>query len=236
MRSQSVFWIMPAFLQEAQEGEVLMAFVDVRFRITGDLLPADHGYLLFSAVSKIVPELHGDNAVGVHPVTGQLMGNRLIALTERSNLTIRLPADRIRQVLPLAGKTLPVAGYRILVGVPETRMLVPSARLYSRLVVIKGFQDPSSFVEAVQRQMDSLHSEGKAHLVEQPHVEESNRGRKEGSHAPFLRRTTRIRDKEVVGFALRVDQLTAEESVILQEKGIGGRRRFGCGVFVPDRW
>ena len=42
-------------------------------------------------------------------------------------------------------------------------------------------------------------------------------------------------DKEIVGFALRVEELTAEESIRLQEKGIGGRRRFGCGIFVPER-
>jgi hypothetical protein len=32
-----------------------------------------------------------------------------------------------------------------------------------------------------------------------------------------------------------IEGLTAEESLTIQEKGIGGRRHMGCGVFVPLR-
>ena len=42
-----------------------------------------------------------------------------------------------------------------------------------------------------------------------------------------------IKDKSIVGYALRVVGLTAEESIRLQETGLGGRRRMGCGVFLP---
>jgi CRISPR-associated protein Cas6 len=95
--------------------------------------------------------------------------------------------------------------------------------------------EPAPFLEAVQRQLDALEMRGKASLVEQRQAAEANTGKKSGTRSPFLRRTIRIRDKEVVGFALRVEELTAEESILLQEKGIGGRRRFGCGIFVPER-
>jgi CRISPR-associated protein Cas6 len=54
-----------------------------------------------------------------------------------------------------------------------------------------------------------------------------------GSHDQLQRRTLRVRDKVIVGYAMVVEGLTAEESVCLQENGIGGRRRFGCGIFVP---
>jgi CRISPR-associated protein Cas6 len=36
----------------------------------------------------------------------------------------------------------------------------------------------------------------------------------------------------VVGYALRVNGLTEEGSIRLQEEGLGGRRRMGCGIFV----
>jgi len=32
---------------------------------------------------------------------------------------------------------------------------------------------------------------------------------------------------------LHVNGLTAEESIKLQEIGLGGRRHMGCGIFVP---
>jgi CRISPR-associated protein Cas6 len=51
----------------------------------------------------------------------------------------------------------------------------------------------------------------------------------------YIRRTVRIREKEVVGYGLDVSRLTAEASILLQEHGLGGRRPFGCGVFVPGR-
>jgi len=212
-----------------------MTVVDVSFGLQGNLIPVDHGYHLFSAISRLIPELHGDDQVGLHPIHGPLAGNRCQLVTERSVLTIRLPSDRIAQILPLAGKSLEMDRHQVRVGVPYTRALIPSVRLYSRLVVIKGFVEPEPFLEAARRQLDSMGIKGTPYLVEQSHVEQNNREQAQGSHSPFLRRTIRIRDKEIVGFALGVEELTAEESILLQEKGIGGRRRFGCGVFVPDR-
>lgn len=211
-----------------------MPIVDVSFRLQGINIPVDHGYHLYSSVSKQIPEIHGDDEVGLHPISGQLAGDRLLLLTERSSLTFRISSDRISQILPLAGKEVNVGEHKIRVGVPQTLALVPSARLYSRLVVIKGFMEPEPFLEAVRRQLESLSIKGEPTLVAQPHIAKANVDKEAGSHSPSLRRTLNIRGKEIVGFAVRVEELTAEESIRLQEKGLGGRRRFGCGIFIPD--
>jgi CRISPR-associated protein Cas6 len=212
-----------------------MPVVDLAFRLHGQRIPVDHGYQLYSAISRLIPELHSHDSIGIHPISGPLAGNRSQLITDKSSLIIRLPSERIGDVLSLAGKSLKIGEHEIRVGVPQTRALVPSARVYSRLVVIKGFTEPDSFLDATVRQLDSMSVKGKPYLVQQAEIEEANRERSSGTHSPFLRRTIRIRDKEIVGFALRIEELTAEESVLLQEKGIGGRRRFGCGIFVPDR-
>jgi CRISPR-associated protein Cas6 len=47
------------------------------------------------------------------------------------------------------------------------------------------------------------------------------------------RRTLRIKDKEVVGYEVKLEGLTVAESLNIQEQGLGGRRHMGCGVFVP---
>jgi CRISPR-associated protein Cas6 len=47
------------------------------------------------------------------------------------------------------------------------------------------------------------------------------------------RRTFRVHHKNVVGYSMTISELTAEESVALQENGLGGRRRMGCGMFGP---
>ncbi len=209
--------------------------LDVEFKLIGKSLPADHGYHLLSAVSRVLPSIHGDESVGLHPVSGAPNGNRLISLSPKSALKIRIDSGRVREVLPLAGQRLDVGGHPVSLGAPQTRALVPAARLYSRLVVIKGFMEPEEFLAAARRQLAQMDVKADASLVPQPQIAEANADSASGARSPFLRRTLRIRDKNVVGFAVMVDGLSAEESILLQEKGLGGRRRFGCGIFIPDR-
>jgi len=216
----------------AKEDTQPLRIVDVRFQISGGPILVDHGYSLYSAISRLLPEIHGDDQIGIHPIYGKLIGKRELAITESSRLVLRLPVDRLTDVLPLAGKTLDLGDGKIIVGVPNTRALVPAVLLKSRLVIIKGFMEPEPFLEAIQRQLDELEIRGRASLVSTRDAVKTNVHRDGGTKSPWLRRTLCIRDKEIVGFAVRVNQLTAEESICLQEHGIGGRRRFGCGIFV----
>ena len=210
-----------------------MPVVDVQFPLRGRAIPADHGYALFAAVSKWIPGLHSDRSVGVHPVTGRLIGGRLLALTRQSFLTIRIPSERVGEIVRLAGKKLDLGGTRLNVGVPRARSIRPSPQLYSRLVVVKGFTEPEPFLLAVRRQLAAVDVTVESSLIPQPEIVEANRDRNGGTRSPYLRRTLRIHNKEIVGFAIRVEGLKSEESVRLQESGLGGRRRFGCGIFVP---
>jgi CRISPR-associated protein Cas6 len=83
------------------------------------------------------------------------------------------------------------------------------------MVTIKGFFDPVPFQTALRRQLDQLNISDQIQVT---------LGR---------RRTLRIKDKEVVGHEVLLEGLTAEESLAVQETGLGGRRHMGCGVFVP---
>jgi CRISPR-associated protein Cas6 len=220
----------------APRRRLLMPIVDLAFRLQGDRIPADHGYALLGAVSRIVSAVHGDDSIGIHPIIGRYIGNREIALSDRSRLVLRLDSDRIAEVLPLAGGGLDLDGRKIRVGVPETWALVPAARVRSRLVVIKGFLESEPFLEAVRRQLDALGVKGVPGLLRRqaPKALEGRSGIA-ADRSPFVRRTVRIRDKTVVGYAVEVMGLDAGDSIKLQEVGLGGRRRFGCGVFVPFR-
>jgi len=210
--------------------------VDMQFQLHGNLIPADHAFWLFSAISHLIPDLHRNDEVGIHNITGQMVGNRTVAINNKhSFLTIRLPSERIGQFLPLAGKILRLGGHEIRVGVPYIHALVPSVRLYSRIVIIKGFMEPAPFLEAARRQLKAMGIKAEPDLVSQPHIAQANQNKPTGTHSPYLRRTIQIHGREVVGFALKMEQLTEEESIQLQEQGVGGRRRFGCGVFIQDR-
>ena len=212
-----------------------MSFVDVQFNLQGDRIPADHGYLLYSAISKVVKEIHQGEEFGIHAISGRLLGDRMLELVPHSHLTIRLPVERVKDVLPLAGKTLGIGDHRIVVGVPASRALTPSASLYSRLVVIKGFMEPNPFLDAVKRQLVEMKVNGVPSLVSTVGAVKANAERSGGTKSPWIRRTLRIHDKEIVGFAVRIEQLSAEDSILVQEHGVGGRRRFGCGLFIPEK-
>jgi len=187
--------------------------IELSFRLLGRTIPVDHGYALYAALSRVVPELHDAQEIGIQPIRGIYAGGGVLHLAPFSCLAIRLPQDQIRPVLKLAGKTVDVGGHALHIGVPNARALLSVANLRARLVTIKGFLEAESFADAAKRQLNSL-----------------------GIMGDFLlgiRRTLRVKDKQVVGFEVAVTGLTAEESLILQERGLGGRRRMGCGVFVP---
>lgn len=205
--------------------------VDLSFQVQGTWIPADHGYLVYSAISRHLPWVHGDESVGIHPIRGQLTGQRQLALTRASQLMLRLPAAKIPAAIGLAGQRLDLEQVSILVGVPTLRPLLPRASLLSRLVVIRGFTEAGPFLQALQRQLAERGIDGSPSLV--PHRRERSVEARTGGREAVVRRTLRIHDREVVGFAVRVSALGPGDSLTLQALGLGGRRRFGCGVFVP---
>ncbi|MCI0693627.1 type I-MYXAN CRISPR-associated protein Cas6/Cmx6, partial [candidate division KSB1 bacterium] len=106
-----------------------------------------------------------------------------------------------------------VDGHAIRLGAPRIFLLKPSPQLYARIVTIKGFTEPEPFLDAVCRKLDELGVKG------EPVV------------GP--RRVVKVGQHTIVGFGLAIHELSDEGSIILQEQGLGGRRRMGCGIFFP---
>jgi CRISPR-associated protein Cas6 len=226
-----------------------MHIVDLEFSITGKCIPADHGYALYGALSRVLPMLHPQSesgevsetegllrSFGIHPINGRLCDKRKLALSGASRLRLRVPADCIAEIIMLSGKTLHLEGETIAIGIPSVRVLRPLPSLRSRLVTIKGYLEPEGFLNAVQARLQTMNIQGEAMLIPRARQVSAEGGSMDlGERCRFIRRTLRVSDKEIVGYALRVKNLSAEESLDLQEKGIGGRRRMGCGIFVPER-
>ena len=200
-----------------------MAVVDLSFRLVATSpIPADHGYPLYSCLSRILPEIHQRNPLAIHPIRGRLVGDRLMSLIPQSRLAIRTPHEQVPDLIPLAGKVLSLGTTRLQLGSPEVRALVAAPALRSRLVVIKIKEAPSAadltpdlFTAALRRQLATLGVSSEIDL---------RLGK---------RRSLRIKGKEVVGYEVMLAQLSPEESLTIQERGLGGRHRMGCGVFVP---
>jgi CRISPR-associated protein Cas6 len=196
-------------------------YVTVHFPIQGRQLPADHGYALYSAITRQLPALHGASWLGIELLSGVPWRQGIIVLPTRgASLRLRLPADHYGHVLPLAGKRLDIAGHPIRLGIPSARPLMPAASLYARVVIIKKFTEPEPFLEAARRQLNVL---GITVALELP-LDEQGR---------FRRRILKIKDKAIVGFSIAAHNLSDDDSIKLQTHGIGGRRAMGCGLFNP---
>lgn len=190
-----------------------MITIELHFPFTGATLPSDQGYALYGAVSRLIPEAHEADWLAIETVPGIARGDGTTQLDAEANLKVRLPQDRVPLLLKLAGKRLELDGHAIRLGAPQIFLLKPSPQLYARIVTIKGFTEPEPFLDAVCRKLDELGITG------------------EPTVGP--RRVVKIGNHTIVGFALSVHDLTDEGSIILQERGLGGRRRMGCGIFWP---
>jgi CRISPR-associated protein Cas6 len=235
-------------------------YVNISFSLQGRQLPADHGYLVYSAISRAtgyahppagsadvpsalsdtgvppVGALHRTDWLAIELVSGFPSGRGLIALPEHgATLRLRIPADHYRDVLPLAGKQLDIGGHQIRLGLPVAHPLEPASSLYARVVTIKKFTEAGPFTEAVKRKLDSFGVKGR---VELPRDEQGR----------FRRRIVTIHGKSVVGFSVAVRDLTDDDSLLLQAgavkvvppndgatqwQSIFSRRAMGCGIFNP---
>ena len=192
----------------------------VSFPLQGKYLPADHGFALYGAITRRLPSLHGVAWLGIELINGIPRDKGVVALRARgTTLRLRLPVDKLSQVLPLAGAHLQLEGHTIRLGIPVARPLAPASSLYARIVSIKPFTDLEPFLAAAQRQ---LTQRGIAGVLEPPRDGHTR-----------SRRIITIHGRKIVGFSLAAHGLSDVDSIKLQTQGIGGRRSMGCGLFNP---
>ncbi|MBU2489041.1 MAG: type I-MYXAN CRISPR-associated protein Cas6/Cmx6 [Proteobacteria bacterium] len=189
--------------------------VDLCFPMVGLSLSVDHGYALYAAVCRAAPRFHGEAGAGLGPVTGRYAGEGLLDIGPGSVLTLRLTGAAVADYLHLAGRTLEVEGHRLAVGPPRVLSLTPAGALAARIVTTRNGHDHDRFVREAARQMEAAGVSGNLEV-----------GR---------RRTFRVQGLQVVGWEVRITDLSPGHSVRLQETGIGGRRRMGCGFFRPAK-
>lgn len=208
--------------------------VDISFSAIGRDIPIDHGYALYSALSRILPDLHEAGWLAIHPIAGAPTGSGILRLSKEAHLQLRLPPERLPSVLPLAGKRIVInddgKDFPVRLGVPEVYALKPAAVLHSRCVVIKVTEatknktqpNRETFLASVQAQLQEREIKGEITIDDR----RDDKGRECG------RRVVHIKNKIIVGYAVRVSRLSDEDSLKLQEVGLGGKLRMGCGIFV----
>lgn len=200
--------------------ESLNPHIELAFPVVGQNLPIDHGYQLYSALKHSLKQLKDWEDTSIKTISGKLDSSKRneLCLTERSKLLIRLPSDKVPLIYSFSGKSLTIGKHKIRLGIPEMNFLQPKSTLRSHIVVIRGYEEPDSFLLAAKRQLEQLNIQAAIELITN----------KDGIPK---RKTIKVK-QTLVGFGIEVTNLSEENSLVLQEKGIGGKQKMGCGVFV----
>jgi CRISPR-associated protein Cas6 len=202
-------------------------FLDLLFPVAGSILPTDHAYALYAGLTEVVPAFHDKDAqLRFAPISGLYAGKGLIQLSEKSRLCVRVPDDQVATVLPLAGKDFEIGKHRFSLRTPTVAQLIPAPMLIAMLVTFKNSMDPNRFLTVARERLEELG------VLAEPGIPLVQQGQRAGEPR---RRVIRIRGRRVVGYPLQVAGLTADESLRLQQSGLGGRRRMACGFFMPYR-
>jgi CRISPR-associated protein Cas6 len=188
----------------------------IRFPVLGNEIDTDHGESLYAAVCRLYPELHELEGLSISPIFSCYPLENRLKLTRNSFIYFQVPADYVGKVIQLAGRQLSLRKDIIRLGVPRLEMIRPHKTLYSKLVTIKNATEEDRVVTKVQEQLENLGVTSQCKVV----VER--------------RRILRIHGKKVIGWGITIDELSPDDSVIVQVHGIGGRRKYSCGMFVPS--
>ena len=200
--------------------------VDVAFRIACPTLPLDHAHALSSALLKVMPWLEDEAYAGIHLIHGAASGNgwfrpedtenELLHLSRRTRMRLRVPRKRLPDTQALSGQSLDIEGHPLEVGNSELFLLSSLPTLFSRYVITREDLDETQFLEAAAGQLKALDIPCRKMLSGISH-------------------TMKLTDGAVFTRSLMVADLDPEQSVRLQQVGLGEGRTIGCGLFLPHK-
>jgi CRISPR-associated protein Cas6 len=200
--------------------------VDLMFRIDCPSLPVDHAWTLSEAIQAVLPWFADETHAGLHIIHGADSGNgwerpeggdELIYLSRRILLTIRLPKHRVADAEALSGEILEISGNRMEIkGSRPPRLLAKTNTLYARHVICDPVLEEEEFIAQSIAELRAMNISfkkvlcGKSHTISTP--------------------TGGLKTR-----SLMVADLPLEDSVQLQQLGLGPHRTLGCGLFIAHK-
>ncbi|MCF7982958.1 MAG: type I-MYXAN CRISPR-associated protein Cas6/Cmx6 [Thiohalocapsa sp.] len=211
---------------QATETQVPDDIVDVLFSLQCRSIPVDHAHALSRALLDAAPWLD-DPGAGVHTihVAGSQNGwerpehgsGQQLQLSRRTKLCIRVPKQRIAALKQaLEGHTIDVGGSALQIGTGKERLLSKESTLFARYVAGPATDDEDEFLRWAAQELAGLGIKVRKALC--------------GKRTPL-----HTADGDIDTRSLMLADLTAEESVQLQQHGIGPHRAMGCGLFIPHK-
>ena len=199
--------------------------IDVVFGITCRVLPVDHANALSKALRKELAWLDDEPHAAIHTIHVAASGNgwyrpdspdQMLHPSRRTKLSLRIPRHRIDDVKSLTGKTLDIDGNALTIKEMTQKNLSDITTVFSRYIVVESAKDEMEFLNQIVASLQNMGIKPKKMLC----------GKED---------KLRIDDGEVTTRSLMIADLSFEESVLLQQQGLGTHRLMGCGIFLPHK-
>ena len=199
---------------------------DLSFKFTCAQLPVDHAWVLAKAIQMALPWIGQESGAAIHSIHGASSGNGWsrpdesagddLQLSKRTRLYLRLPKHRLTDAQQLHGAVLNLGEYQIEIGEARTRKLTPSTTLFSRSVCSANIEDENTFTNEV---VDAL----------------ENQGIQATKMLFGLSHTIHRPDSEIKARSVLLADLEFDDSIKLQQNGLGREQLMGCGIFLPHK-
>lgn len=188
--------------------------VEVVYTLHGRALPRDHAAALAQALCARLPWLGQAAQAGVHPLRLVSGTGDLALVSARSRLWLRVAAEHVATLLQSPVIELDVDGHALRLTEPHPRALVPHGTVYAHRVAASS-ADEAAFMAMVNATLAAMGVMGQRIC---------------GRHQ-LLGPAAAPRH----AFSLMLHDLTPEQSLRVQEVGIGADRLLGYGLFVPHK-
>ena len=201
--------------------------IDLSFKVSCKQIKLDHAWALTDAVSELLPWLKDDTQSAIHHIYIPQSGNgwqrsdtysdEIIQLSRRTRLKIRTPKARKEEVQALTGQTISIDGNDMSFGQSDQHLLSTMTTIVARHVHVPDTDDnEDAFLNEIHKQIKTMGIDARKMLCGKSHQLKTPDG--------FIK--TR---------SLMIADISPEESISLQENGIGHFYSYGCGIFIPQK-
>ncbi len=198
--------------------------VDISFRTRCTRLPVDHAWDLCTAVHRKLPWITQERQCGIHLIHGAESGNGwqrpegddYFLLSRRTRFTIRVPDHRREDARTLCGNVLRIADCELEIGEANDKPLSPNRTIFSRHVRSSPEADESAFLSGCVTMLAELGIQPRKIMCGRQHRFNTPQG-------------------DVRARSLMLADLEFEQTIVLQQNGLGAGRAFGMGIFIPHK-
>ncbi len=199
--------------------------IDSSFRLIGKTIQVDHAWVLSQSTKKSLPWYVDDDLAALHLIHVAESANgwqrpegarEILHMSRRTRLYLRLPGSRLQDAAQLKGKTLYLGTEPIKLGDYKVRSLSKSAVIFARYLDMQDNVNESLFLEKVRIELEEKRIFARKMLC----------GRVQTLQCP---------SGDLITRSLMLADLPVKDSVKLQQVGLGGNRKIGCGVFIAHK-